>query len=211
MDNILIYGAGGHSKVTIDLLKQLGNYHIRGLLDDNTELHGSNCLDHEIIGGFELLKSNDYRDCKIAIGVAKPDIRRKIFEKVTSLGYEFVTLVHPSAYLGYRANIGPASMVMAQAVVHTKAEIGTGAVINTGAIVEHECVVHDFVHIAPGVHLSGAVEVGKGAFIGIGATITEFIKIGENAVVGAGAVVVKDVPAGSLVVGNPARIKRKEQ
>jgi sugar O-acyltransferase (sialic acid O-acetyltransferase NeuD family) len=211
MDNILIYGAGGHSKVTVDLLKQLGNYNIRGLLDDNAALHGSNCLDYEILGGFELLKSHDYRDCKIAIGVAKPDIRRKIFDKVNSLGYEFVTLVHPSAYLGYQAKIGPASTIMPHAVIHTKAEIGTGVVVNTAAIVEHECVIHDFVHVAPGVHLSGAVEVGKGALLGIGATVIEFVKIGENAVVGAGAVVVKDVPARSVVVGNPAQILKEDQ
>jgi acetyltransferase-like isoleucine patch superfamily enzyme len=48
--------------------------------------------------------------------------------------------------------------------------------------------------------------VKKGATIGANATILPGITIGERAMVGAGAVVVADVPAGTLVVGNPARI-----
>ena len=47
--------------------------------------------------------------------------------------------------------------------------------------------------------------VKKGASIGSNATILCGITIGENALVGAGSVVVKDVPANSIVVGNPAR------
>lgn len=48
--------------------------------------------------------------------------------------------------------------------------------------------------------------VKKGASIGSGATILPGITIGERAMVGAGAVVTKDVPAGTTVVGNPARV-----
>jgi acetyltransferase-like isoleucine patch superfamily enzyme len=50
--------------------------------------------------------------------------------------------------------------------------------------------------------------VKKGASIGSGATILANTCIGENAIVGAGAVVTKDVPANTIVAGNPARILR---
>lgn len=48
--------------------------------------------------------------------------------------------------------------------------------------------------------------VAQGASIGSGATLLCGINIGENAVIGAGSVVTKDVPAGAVVAGNPARI-----
>ena len=51
--------------------------------------------------------------------------------------------------------------------------------------------------------------VKKGASIGSNATILCGITIGENALVGAGAVVTKDVPANSIVAGNPAKIIKK--
>jgi acetyltransferase-like isoleucine patch superfamily enzyme len=50
--------------------------------------------------------------------------------------------------------------------------------------------------------------IKKGASIGTGATILSGIKIGENAIVGAGSVVTKDVPANSIVAGNPAKVFR---
>ena len=50
--------------------------------------------------------------------------------------------------------------------------------------------------------------VKKGASIGSGSTILANITIGENALVGAGSVVTKDVPANSIVAGNPARVLR---
>lgn len=48
--------------------------------------------------------------------------------------------------------------------------------------------------------------VKRGASIGSGATLLGGITIGENALVGAGSVVTRDVPSGSTVVGNPARV-----
>ena len=50
--------------------------------------------------------------------------------------------------------------------------------------------------------------VRRGASIGSGATILCGVEIGEGAIVGAGSVVTKDVPAGTIVAGNPARVLR---
>ena len=51
-----------------------------------------------------------------------------------------------------------------------------------------------------------ATLVKRGASIGSGATLLCGITVGENALVGAGSVVTRDVPAGAIVAGNPARI-----
>jgi acetyltransferase-like isoleucine patch superfamily enzyme len=51
--------------------------------------------------------------------------------------------------------------------------------------------------------------IKKGASIGSGATILAKVTVGEGAMVGAGAVVTKDVPAHTIVAGNPARVLRK--
>lgn len=53
--------------------------------------------------------------------------------------------------------------------------------------------------------------IKKGTSIGTSATILGGVTIGENALVGAGAVVTKDVPAGAIVVGNPAKIIKKSK
>ena len=51
--------------------------------------------------------------------------------------------------------------------------------------------------------------VKKGASIGSGSTILANVTIGENAIIGAGSVVTKDVPPGTVVAGNPAKVLRE--
>jgi len=51
--------------------------------------------------------------------------------------------------------------------------------------------------------------VRRGASVGSGSTILSNVVIGENAIVGAGSVVTKDVPANSIVAGNPAKVLRE--
>jgi len=51
--------------------------------------------------------------------------------------------------------------------------------------------------------------IKNGASIGTGATILANVTIGENAIVGAGSVVTKNVPANTIVAGNPAKVLRK--
>lgn len=53
------------------------------------------------------------------------------------------------------------------------------------------------------------IHIGKHTWIGAGATILPGITIGDNAVVGAASVVTKDVPADTIVAGNPARIIKR--
>jgi len=50
--------------------------------------------------------------------------------------------------------------------------------------------------------------IKKGASIGSSATLLAGITVGENAIIGAGSVVTKDVPAHTIVAGNPARVLR---
>lgn len=53
------------------------------------------------------------------------------------------------------------------------------------------------------------VTIGDGAFLGIGAVILQGVSLGEQAYVAAGAVVTADVPARTLVAGNPARVVKR--
>jgi acetyltransferase-like isoleucine patch superfamily enzyme len=78
--------------------------------------------------------------------------------------------------------------------------IGERTIITRGAVI----LSHDF---SRGRKLT--TTVGSDCLVGVNSVILPGVRIGSNVVVGAGAVVTRDVPDGSVVAGNPARVIRK--
>lgn len=209
---VVILGAGGHAKVTLELLRVFG-IEVAGLLDANRDRWGERVLGVPVLGGDErlpVLKAEGLTHVAIGVGTPRGDTgpRRRAYEAAIQAGFQIVGAVHPTAVVAPSATLGSGTTIMAGAVVQAAARLGTHVLINTAAVVEHDCVIGDHVHIATGAHLAGGVEVGEGAHIGLRAAVREGVHIGRNAIVGAGAVVVADVPVGVVVVGVPARIAR---
>ena len=90
-----------------------------------------------------------------------------------------------SVRIGKRCNIQDC------AVLHEETTVGSGCTIGHGATV-HGCTV------------------GNNVLIGMGATVLNGAKIGDNCIVGAGALVTgkMDAPAGSMILGSPAKVVR---
>ena len=62
-----------------------------------------------------------------------------------------------------------------------------------------------------GIEGTRRISIGHNVWLGGGAIVLPGVTIGDDAVVGAGSVVTRDVPAGVVVVGNPARVLERER
>lgn len=83
-------------------------------------------------------------------------------------------------------------------------EIGEGCIITSGThILTHFFNTNDRNFYA------GKVRIGNNVFIGMNTLIVNSVDIGDNAVIGAGSIVNRDIPAGEVWAGNPARIIKK--
>jgi sugar O-acyltransferase (sialic acid O-acetyltransferase NeuD family) len=142
----------------------------------------------------------------VAIGGSHGDSRAHIFKYLESIGLTSQTVIHPTAFVAYNAQMGRGCQILAQSSVCAKAILGDSVIINTGASIDHETVIGDFVHIAPRATICGAVNIGKHTFIGANSTVLPRITIGENSIIGAGSVVTKNIPNYVVAYGNPAKI-----
>lgn len=131
--------------------------------------------------------------------------KRELWALAERAGPVAAAVVHPAAVIATTAAVEAGAIINAGAVIQPFARIGRGAMIHAGVIVDHDCRVGAFANLAPGARLAGWVEIGEDASVFTGASVLPERRVGANAVVGAGAVVTADVPAGSTVVGIPAR------
>lgn len=205
-EKLVLFGAGGHAKVVIDIIERQGNYEIAGLLDDDPRHQVKGLFGYPLLGTraeLPALRSAQLYHAIVTIGDNAE--RDAVAAHLDQLGWRFASAIHPRASIGRGVTIGAGSVVMAGCVINADASLGRHVIVNTGATVDHDCRIEDAVHIAPGCHLCGGVSVGPGTLLGAGTTVTPGVSIGKKVVVGAGATVNRDIVDETRVSASQAR------
>ncbi|MCH4093851.1 MAG: acetyltransferase [Acetobacter peroxydans] len=204
-----IYGAGGLGVETMDVLQAAISQgaqespRLAFLVDD------PKC--DEVLGRPVIAVGHHVVGARVTIAVGEPLDRAALGEKVGKLGLKLASVISPSAFVSRFAEIGNGVIIGPHVSVQATAKIGNNVAINTAAIIGHDVVVKENCVISSMVNLGGGVHVEALSYIGMGALIREKLHVGGSSIVGMGAVVHSDVPSEVIVVGNPARVVRRNE
>ncbi|ATP57949.1 transferase [Pedobacter ginsengisoli] len=167
----VIYGAGGHAKVIVDLILE-HNGTVECVFDDNVE-------ENATFMSIPVLKYDPelYKHSKMIIAIGDNNVRRLLAHK---LKHNFATIIHPKASVSEFALIGRGTVVLANAVVQAEVSIGDHSIVNIGACVDHEVSISDFVHIGPLAYIGGAALIKNGVKIDPGVIVLRNTEIAEN-------------------------------
>lgn len=121
--------------------------------------------------------------------------------------------IEPGSFIRDKVEIGERVIVMMGAVVNIGAVIGAGTMIDMNAVIGARARVGRDCHIGAGAVLAGVLEppsadpvvIEDEVLIGANAVVLEGCRVGRGSVVAAGAVVTEDVPAQTVMAGQPAR------
>lgn len=201
MQPLIIFGSGPHAQEMADLVAHINaikpTWNLLGFLvaeaqsaQVGSQLHGGTVLGtHADVDRFgEAVFVPEYNACPR--GFARERL---------------VSLIAPGTFVSPTAHIGRGCVIYPNCFVGLNAVLGDCCFVLSGSIINHDDVLEDRVTLTSGVNIAGEVRVEIGCYLGQGCTIRQKLRIGKDSLVGMGAVVTKDVPANSVMVGNPAR------
>ena len=132
------------------------------------------------------------------------------------------TVVGHHTLLRSFVTVGPSSQLGHHLTVERASRIGSRVRCSPGSHITSSCVLYDRVFLGAGVRTVNDRELiwrdldrkpelvpprfERGARVGSGSVILAGVTVGEDALVGAGSVVTRDIPAGALAYGVPARV-----
>lgn len=207
---IRIFGAGQTGLMVASILEHDDGVQIAGFFDDDLSKARTGLGPYDVTHSSELETTGDFDAVAMALGDISSRVR--VGKALGDFGVRLHSAVHPSAIVDKRVEIGPGSVVGAGAILYVNASIGSGSFLGPGVTVSHDTVVGSHCLLSVGSVIGARVDLEDEVFVGSAATVmptgwgsSSRLMIGRGAVVGVGAVVIRDVDAGSTVVGVPAR------
>lgn len=203
--NVVIFGAGGQAKETIDLIEENTRGQIVGLADKNPS--------EQKIFGYKLLGSDQqinaiikrYNVTHFFVAIGDLKIRSKIYLEMRKK-IKPLSIFSKKANISRYARFGDHVIVYPGVTINADVQIGNDVLVNSNASIGHETKVGNHVNINPGASIAGKVTIGNFCTIGIGASIRENLHITRKTVIGGGAMVTRDTMPNKTYVGVPAKV-----
>lgn len=213
---LLIFGTGGISKETYNIVKQINNnnnqkvYNFLGFVGEKHEEVGKQVIDSfSVVASDEDIMeySKEFTIIGIVIPIGNPKIKYNIYSKLSKIkNFVYPNIIHNKAIIDYNfVNLGVGNIFAAGTNLTCNINIGNFNLLNLNSTVGHDTTIGNFNVINPQVSISGNVSIGNRCLLGVGSTVLQQLTIKDDVVVGASALVTKNVEANSTVIGIPAR------
>ncbi|WP_051960109.1 hypothetical protein [Sphingobacterium sp. ML3W] len=153
---LYIYGATAHAKVAVETAEEL-QIEIAGLIDKSLLI--GDVFDYPVTLHHESKDENEV----FFIAVHDSGLRQRIVSDNHS--WDYISLIHPNAYVSKRAEIGHGTIILPGASIAPDVQIGNHCIISSNAVIASNTIIEDFVTIGPNSSIGSHVLIGKGSEI----------------------------------------------
>ena len=212
MEDIIVYGAGGHGKTVIDMIEEQGLYRIVGVLDDHED-GADELLGYPVIRNGEKIDHIIRQVYGGVVAIAENHTRSRIVSKIEAISpeFDFVNIINPVVSISRHAKLGQGIVIMFGVRIGADATIGGHCVICSNSTIAHDSDIGDYVFVGTQVGCSGSVAIGAHSYVLSGSVIINNTTVGHHTVVGSASNVLNDLPSNVVAYGNPAQVVRTRE
>ncbi len=208
-NKIIVFGAGEIAEVADYYFKHDGSRDVVAFVVDDNYLERSSFAGRPIISTSESVKrfpASDYA-AFVAVGYKKVNgLREAKCKWFIGNGYDLASYISPSATIYPNVTFGWNSFILEDNTIQPFVKIGNGVTLWSGNHIGHHSIIEDYVFLSSHVVVSGGVSVGYRTFVGVNSTFNDHVIVGSQCVIGSGCLVTKNIPAGGVVVAEPATL-----
>jgi len=195
MKKIIIVGAGSFAREVCGLIKRINavslTYELLGMLDDNEHALDGIACDCRIIGRLSNWVSPG--NVVYALGIATPQTKYEVIEKLKGHDFMFDTLIEPTTSIHDYVEIGNGTIIGGKEICEN-ARIGDFVTI-AGSMIGPESTLGSFSTTTGYVNVASG-RIGERTFVGSHAVILSGVSVGKDCTIGAGCIISRDIPDG---------------
>lgn len=149
----MILGTSLYGPEVLDLIEDLDRYEVTAFVEywDKTKTKKPQ-RDLPIIWIDEAAPLASTHKAVCALGTTH---RQRFIHEAETLGFQFATIIHPTARVSRQSSVGEGSILSVGVIVASNTAVGRHVIVNRGGLIGHDTVIHDYVIISPGANIGG--------------------------------------------------------
>lgn len=150
-------------------------------------------------------------DLEISVAIGEPAARERVYNKVKGAGIRLATLIHPGVYIDESSQIGEGVTICEGVTTTSCVVLEDNVYVQPHAVIGHDIHIGKHSVIGSNSEIGGANVIGERVFMGFMVGTLQGLKIGNDVEISAGSIVFRDIEPGMIVMGNPARVIRRNE
>ena len=206
---LLIFGSAEIAELAHFYFDLDSPYQVVAFVVDDEFYSETNFQGLDVIPWSETVKKFPPSDYSIHVALSYRGLNRLReikFNQCKNAGYELVSYISSKATTFPDLHVGSNCLILENQNIQPRVRIEDNVMLWSGNHIGHGSTIKEHAYLASHVVISGHVEIGRRCFIGVNATIRDFLQIGDNAFIGMGAIVTRNLAEGSVVLPSKSEV-----
>lgn len=200
---LLIFGAAEIAELAAYYFGLDSEYHVVAFVVDDAYVKSNSINNLPIISWSEAISNFPPHKFYLHVALSYKNLnklREEKFNQCEAAGYKLVNYISSKATTFPDLKIGKNCFVLENQNIQPRVILGNNVMLWSGNHIGHGSEIDDHAYLASHVVISGHVKIGKRCFIGVNASVRDFIQISDDCLVGMSSIVTRNLEVGSVVL-----------